>query len=212
MKSIYKLNILLFLFFHISFSLHSQEKHRTIKYGFVYGFGEQGIFPFSDDDYTYETQFYKAQLNYVFKEKGRFSFEINVEPSYYVSEHQLLNEHFIRPDYGSDYLEERERQTTKKTMKEYVLNIGAISRYNITKQFSAYALGSVGPMVIDTRTERMAKGFAFSDIFSFGLSYKIDKIILDARYGVRHVSNFQLKSPNSGYNSTNFEFGFLLDL
>ena len=67
-------------------------------------------------------------------------------------------------------------------------------------------------MIIDTRTERMAKGFAFSDIFSFGFSYKIKKVILDLRYGVRHVSNFQLKSPNSLYSSRNFEISFLVVL
>lgn len=212
MKSIYKLNLLLFLCIHITLSVNSQEKDRTIKYGFVYGVGEQGIFPFSDDDYLYETKSYKAQLNYVFKEVNKFSFELNVEPSVFISKHQLLNKYFVTPEYGSDYLEEREKQTTKKTMKEYSLGIGVISRYNFTENMSAYALGSVGPMIIDTRTERMAKGFAFSDIFSFGFSYKIEKVILDLRYGVRHVSNFQLKSPNSGYNSTNFEIGFLVDL
>jgi hypothetical protein len=212
MKTRFKLNGLLFLFIVIAINTYSQEKNTPIKYGFVYGFGEQGIFPFTDDDYLYETKSYKAQLNYVFKEKGSFSFEFNIEPSVFISKHQLLNKHFIRPDYGSDYLEERDRQTTKKTMKELSLGIGVISRYNFTENMSVYALGSVGPMIIDTRTERMAKGFAFSDILSFGLSYKIEKIILDLRYGYRHVSNFQLKSPNSGYNSTNFEIGFLLDL
>ncbi|AOW21999.1 hypothetical protein LPB138_03805 [Urechidicola croceus] len=77
---------------------------------------------------------------------------------------------------------------------------------------SIYAQGSIGPMITDTETERMAKGFAFSDVLSFGLSYKIKTIILDLRYGVRHVSNAELQQPNSGYNSTNFEFGFLVEL
>lgn len=212
MKSIHKLNLLLFLCIHITLSVNSQEKDRTIKYGFVYGIGEQGVFPFNDHDYLYETKSYKAQLNYVFKEVNNFSFELNVEPSIFISKHQLLNKYFVTPEYGSDYLEERERQTSKKTMNEYSLGIGIISRYSFTERMSIYAFGSVGPMIIDTRTERMAKGFAFSDIFSFGFSYKIEKIILDLRYGVRHVSNFQLKSPNSGYNSTNFEIGFLVDL
>jgi hypothetical protein len=51
-----------------------------------------------------------------------------------------VNEHFVRPDYGSDYLEERDRQTTKKTMKEYSLGIGVISRNNFTENMSLYAL------------------------------------------------------------------------
>lgn len=190
--------------------LNAQENKKTIKYGFNYGFGEQGIFPFSDNDYLYELQFYKGQINYVFKTKGEFSFELNFEPSIYITKHQLLNKHFITPDDGDDYLEQRERLTKKKTMKEYVLGIGIIARYYLIDDLSIYALGSVGPMIIDTETERMAKGFAFSDVFSLGLSYKLNSITIDTRYGVRHVSNLQLQSPNSGYNSTNFEIGLLI--
>jgi hypothetical protein len=40
MKSIYKLNLLLFVCIHITISVNSQEKDRTIKYGFIYGIGE----------------------------------------------------------------------------------------------------------------------------------------------------------------------------
>lgn len=190
--------------------VNSQENKKILKYGFNYGFGEQGIFPFSDNDYSYELQFYKGQINYVFKTKGKFSFELNFEPSIYITKHQLLNKHFVTPNDGDDYLEQRERLTKKKTMKEYVLGIGFIYRYKLVDNLSIYALGSVGPMIIDTETERMAKGFAFSDVFSFGLSYKLNLITIDTRYGVRHVSNFQLQNPNSGYNSTNFEIGILI--
>ena len=76
----------------------------------------------------------------MFKEVNNFSFELNVEPSVFIYKHQFVNEHFVRPDYGSDYLEERDRQTTKKTMKEYSLGIGVISRNNFTENMSLYAL------------------------------------------------------------------------
>ncbi len=190
--------------------MYSQkEKETKFKYGFNFGKGKQSIFPFGDKDYKYETTFYKGQINYTFKESGKFSFEINIEPSVYISEHQLLNKHFITPQENPNYIEEREIMTKNKTMKEYVLNLGVISRYHVNNNLSIYALGSVGPMTIDTKTERMAKGFSFSDIFAFGFSHKFKKVIVDFRYGIRHVSNFQLKNPNSGYNSTNFETGFL---
>lgn len=209
---IIKVATLICLFISFSSTIIAQESEKKIKYGFNYGKGELGNFPFEDKDYSYETTFYKAQINYILKDKEKFNLELNIEPSYYVSEHQLLNKYFIKPGDYDDYLTEREIMTTKKTMKEYVLNLGIIARYKFVKNLSAYALGSVGPMIIDTRTERMAKGFAFSDIFSLGLSYKINKITLDTRYSARHVSNLQLQSPNSGYNSTNFEFGFLVEL
>lgn len=199
---------ILFLFHTTSYS---QENTSKVKLGFIYGFGEQGVFPFSSTDYTYEIKFYKAQINYALFERGKFNFEINIEPSYYSSEHQLLNEHFVTPN-EEGYLHKRAKYTKLKSMNEYTLGLGFIVRYPIFEPLSVYALGSIGPMYIDTETERMAKGFAFSDIFSFGLSYKIKSISLDVRYGVRHVSNVNLQSPNNGYNSTNFEFGFLIDL
>lgn len=200
--------IALFLLINNQLALAQETRY---KYGFVFGTGEQGIFPFSDDDYVYETTFFKGQINYTFKRTAHFSFEINLEPSFYSSKHQLLNKYFITPENYENYVEEREIMTRRKTIKEYVLNIGVISRYHLNNKISIYALGSVGPMIIDTRTERMAKGFAFSDIFSLGVSHKFAKLILDFRYGIRHVSNLELKNPNSGYNSTNFEIGFLYD-
>ncbi len=204
------LTLTLFLLF-INLTSFSQDNNSKFKIGFNYGFGETNKFPFSTDDYTYDIQFYKIQLNYLWFEKGKFDFEINIEPSYYRSEHQLLNKYFVTPD-DPDYEEKREEFTQLKTMNEYVIGLGFIVRYPIIKPLTVYALGSIGPMYIDTRTERMAKGFAFSDVLSFGLSYKIKSIVFDIRYGVRHVSNAELQQPNSGYNSTNFEFGFLIDL
>ncbi|PHR74542.1 MAG: hypothetical protein COA67_00240 [Lutibacter sp.] len=209
MKSINKIPLILLIISCFAYNVHSQEK-KTIKYGFNYGIGKQGNFPVSDKDYLYELQFYKGQINYIFKTKGKFCFELNFEPSIYISKHQLLNKNFITPYSGDDYLERRERFTKKKTMKEYVLGVGIIARYNLVDNISIYALGSVGPMIIDTETERMAKGFAFSDVFSLGLSYKLNSITIDTRYGVRHVSNFNFQNPNSGYNSANFEIGVLI--
>ena len=210
MKTINKFQLVLILISFITYSIQSQEEKKSVKYGFNYGFGEQGIFPFSDNDYIYELKFYKGQINYTFKTNGKFSFELNFEPSLYITKHQLLNEYFVTPEENDDYVELRERFTKEKTMKEYVLGVGIIARYDLVKNLSVYALGSIGPMIIDTETERLAKGFAFSDVFSFGLSYKLNSITIDTRYGVRHVSNLYFQNPNSGYNSANFEIGFLI--
>ncbi|MDC9721302.1 MAG: acyloxyacyl hydrolase [Urechidicola sp.] len=208
-----KCNFLLLIIFLLSFnfSTYAQEENSKLKIGFNYGFGETDKFPFETDDYTYDIQFYKIQLNYLIFEWRKFDFEINVEPSYYQTEHQLLNKYFVTPD-DPDYLEKREEYTKLKTMNEYVLGIGFLIRYPIVDKLSVSALGSIGPMYIDTETERMAKGFAFSDVLSFGITYKVNKLAFDLRYGVRHVSNAELQQPNSGYNTTNLEFGVLIDL
>ncbi len=208
-----KFNFLILTIFLLSFSFFSsaQEESSKFKIGFNYGFGETDKFPFSTDNYTYNIQFYKIQLNYLIKEWRKFDFEINVEPSYYKTKHQLLNKYFVTPN-DPEYLEKREEYTKLKTMNEYVLGIGFLVRYPIVDKLSVSVLGSIGPMYIDTETERMAKGFAFSDVLSFGLTYKIKTLAFDVRYGVRHVSNAELQQPNSGYNSTNLEFGVLVDL
>ena len=202
------------LFFILSNALNgfSQEKSKKFKYGFNYGIGEQGIFPFHSKDYTYENQFYKLQVNYLIKQKNKYSLELNIEPSIYIAKHQLLNEQFVRPEDGENYLELREQYTQLKTMKEYSLGIGIIYRYQLNHTLSTYVIGSIGPMITDTETERMAKGFAFSDVFSIGFSHMVSSIIFDIRYGIRHVSNLNFSSPNSGYNATNIEVGFLIEL
>lgn len=208
MKCIY--NLILLSIFIFTFGVNAQsdlQNKNKISLGINYGLGTQESFPFNSKDYSYEIQFYKIQINYKLIESKKWSFEVNVEPSYYQAEHQLLNMYYVRPEMYDDYLEKREEFTKKKIINEYVLNIGIVARYKIYKSFSIYAMGSVGPMYSDTDTERMNAGFAFSDIFGFGVSYKINRFCLDFRYTLRHVSNLNISLPNNGYNSTNLEIG-----
>lgn len=195
-----------------AFSGHAQIKKENLKLGFTYGTGYQNKYPFNDTDYTHEVTFYKTQINYRFKEKQKWAFEINLEPSYNVVEHQLLNRFYIKPSDAENYQELNEFYMQKRTIKEYLLNCGFIVRYKIYEGISSYAVGSFGPMFSDKATERLAKGFAFSDIFGLGLSYEINKLQFDFRYSVRHTSNLELNQPNAGHNTTNTEFSVLFKL
>ena len=67
-------------------------------------------------------------------------------------------------------------------------------------------------MITDTETERLSKGFAFSDVIALGFSLKVDKVIFDIRPSLRHVSNAGLQSSNAGFNTKNIEFGLSLIL
>ena len=67
-------------------------------------------------------------------------------------------------------------------------------------------------MITDTETERLSKGFAFSDVLALGFSLKVDKVIFDVRPSLRHVSNAQLQSSNAGFNTSNIEFGISFSL
>lgn len=94
-----------------------------------------------------------------------------------------------------------------KTINEYALNAGIIYRRFLNAQASVFATLNSGPMYIDTDTERLKKGFAFSDVISIGYNYKWKKISFDAKFMFRHASNANLQKPNYGLNAAGFEFG-----
>ena len=195
-----------------SFVGNAQIKKENLKLGFTYGTGSQNKYPFNASDYTHEVSFYKIQINYRIKDKQKWAFEVNLEPSYNIAEHQLLNRFYVKPSDADNYKELNELYMQKRTINEYVLNVGFIARYKIYNGISSYAIGSVGPMISDKETERLAKGFAFSDIFGLGLSYEFGKMLFDFRYSVRHTSNLEIKQPNGGHNTTNTEFSVLFKL
>jgi Lipid A 3-O-deacylase (PagL) len=192
--------------------LHAQEKDRTIRVGLNYGLGTQNFFPYNDPDYTYKVRAYKGLINFTLKKSRRFSYELQLEPGIYLASHQLLNEYFIQPDYGADYIAQREIFKKEKTITEYVLNVEILVRYDLNDRFSVFILGSTGPMFSDTATERLARGFAFSDLFAFGATYKTGNIMFELRPGLRHVSNLDIQFPNSGHNSTSIDFGISVSI
>ena len=99
-----------------------------------------------------------------------------------------------------------------KSINEYVLNIGIVYRRILSKNSSVFAVLNTGPMYIDTDTERLKKGFAFSDVFAIGYNYKYKKISFDVKSMFRHASNANIQMPNFGLNSVGFEFGTYLEL
>lgn len=95
----------------------------------------------------------------------------------------------------------------KKTINEYVLNLGLLYRKFFNPNSSVFATINTGPMYIDTETERLKRGFAFSDVFSVGYNYRAKKISFEVKCMYRHVSNANLQKPNFGLNSYGIEFG-----
>ncbi|MCC9063913.1 acyloxyacyl hydrolase [Flavobacterium piscisymbiosum] len=190
------------LFLCVVFYAFAQDKKGKIAIGLNYGFGSE----FSNSNYTFTNHFYKTQLYYRIKETKHFQYEILVQPEINFAIHQLLNFYFVKPE-TPDYIEKREEYTKLKDVHEYVLNFGFLVRKPIGKIFSIYVLGSIGPMITDTETERMSDGFAFADVLAFGISAKVDQFRFDIRPSIRHVSNAGLNSENAGYNTKNIEIG-----
>jgi len=109
--------ILCFLVIAQSFA---QEEPRSLRLGINYAIGKQQIFPYNSPDYSYNIDGYKIQINYPVRRSGAFSYELQLEPGIYSAKHQLLNEFFVQPKDGSDFLEQREIFTGEKTITEYI--------------------------------------------------------------------------------------------
>jgi len=171
-------------------------------YGFSYGYGKE----FKNWDYAYTNSFYKAQFYYKINKSEKFHYQITIQPEYNKATHQLLNFYFVTPDVPH-YQELRDEFTKLKDINEYALNIGMTFRKPIGKHWSIYGLLSVGPMITDTETERLSKGFAFADVAAIGVSYHTRHFSIDFRPQLRHTSNAGLQDSNAGFNTYNLEFG-----
>lgn len=196
----------IFFILTLVFTYHTffaQDKGSKIILGLAYGIGNE----LKNSDYTYTNNYYKLQVYYAFKDTKNFRYEVLLQPELNFAKHELLNFYFVKPN-DPNYIEKRERFTKLKDIREYVFNIGFLMRKPVFKTASIYFLGSVGPMYADTETERLSKGFAFSDVLAVGFTFKINSVTVDIRPNFRHVSNAGLQDSNSGYNTKNIEFGF----
>lgn len=186
--------------------LNAQQKS-NFKIGLGYGFGSE----FNNRNYTFENHFYKLLLYYKVKETKNFKYEILIQPEINFAKHQLLNLYFVKPE-APNFEGKRIQYMQLKDVREYVLNIGFVIRKPINKMYSCYLIGSIGPLITDTETERMSKGFAFADVLSLGITADLNRFQLDLHPSLRHVSNAGLGSSNAGYNTKNIEFSISYNL
>ncbi|KFF06154.1 acyloxyacyl hydrolase [Flavobacterium reichenbachii] len=198
---------LVFIFFSFWVLTASAQFAGKFSIGFNYGFGSE----FKNKDYTFENNFCKLQIYYTLKENKNINYQILVQPEINFAKHKLLNLYFVKPE-TPNFEEKRAIYTQSKNIREYVLNIGFLVRKPINEELSVYALASIGPMITDTETERMSKGFAFADVLAVGFCVKIRRTQFDIRPSLRHVSNAGLGSSNAGYNTKNLEFGVSYNL
>ncbi|MDR6969170.1 hypothetical protein J2X31_003197 [Flavobacterium arsenatis] len=198
---------LLFIFTLLCSFLFSQEKEQNLALGFSYGIGDE----VKNTNYTYTNRYLKGQFYYSFLTVKNFKLELLLQPEINFAKHQLLNLYFVTPE-EPDFEAKREAYTKLKDIREYVLNVGLVIRKPITDTFSIYALLSIGPMITDTETERLSKGFAFSDVLGIGFSLKTKKVTFDVRPNFRHTSNAGLQNSNAGFNTYNIEAGIIFPL
>lgn len=190
----------------VAFRALGQEDDPSWRIGAEFGTGKQQFHPiFHDYSYRHDVTGYKFLLNRRLSPFGTFGWELQIEPSFYAAHQQLLNPYDTSPTT-------RARYTSGEVVREYVVNPGILGRYNPTPRFSLFFLLSVGPAWIDTATERLAKGFAFSDILAGGVGLRFGRALVEFRPGLRHVSNLYTQKPNHGYNSGTFDLALSIYL
>jgi len=204
--------IALICWYHVScFSQTKSKKLQPDTIEIYYGFGNEHTFLFNDADYLYKTQYIKASFQYALNDKkNRLS--LAIQPQIHFLQHQLLNRFFVR-ETEENFEEDRIRFSKLKQMRLYGLEVELNVRRIVLKKLEISAFFAVGPAIIDTRTERLAKGFTFMETIGFGLHYKLSqKLFLALRPTFSHVSNARLQLPNSGFNVMNLEAGISWNL
>lgn len=190
-------------------SVYAQETEKPNRYavGLAYGTGSE----FKNTDYSYTNRYVQAQFYYSLNPGKKWEYQVALQPEVNFATHRLKNYYFMTPD-KPNYEQRRDEYMKLKDIREYILNVALFVRYNFTEDFSMYAMGNVGPMITDTDTERLTKGFAFCDVFAIGAAYRIGDVTIDVRPNVRHTSNAGLQDSNAGFNTRNIIFGVKMPL
>lgn len=167
-------------------SIYAQKIDHKLLIGFGYSEGTSLKPIFNWDSYDYHFSSFRLQINYTFHQSRKFDYELCIEPSYYRTTFSELND----PKYPFTY----------NDINEFALNIGFISNWRMGDMINIYGLLSSGPEYLDIDTTRQKGGFAMSNILALGFRLNLNRIALDFRSGIRHVSNAGINKPNLGYN------------
>ena len=204
----------IFLFITLLFvltSITAQESKKGLfnikKVGFLYNNANEKNFIFNDKDFSYSTNTYKLQAFFNLGTWKSLKFELILQPQIKILEHQLLNKQFVLPT-EKNYQEKRTEFTTPKTMHLYAFELGFVIKKKISRRLDYLIKMGLGIAAIDTRTERLAKGFTFIENATLGVSYNfVDKTFLFVGCNIGHVSNLDTQKPNNGYSIVGFEVG-----
>ena len=198
------------LLFHFSFAF-GQSKNSVLnslkKVGILYSDAKQNNFLFTDPDYNYKTNLLKFQFFYQLKKNKNWRMNLVLQPQIQSIKHQLLNEQFITPE-DINYEFYREKFTQKKHISLYAFELGIQVSKLVFKNVSFETILGLGAAYIDVETERLARGFTFIENISIGLAHSSNnsEIYIGSHFG--HISNLNIKLPNSGYNILGFEIGY----
>lgn len=165
--------------------------------------GNENSFLFNDPDYFYRTNTLKLELYYPLTKWKKYDISLIIQPQTQLIKHQLYNEQFVRPDI-KDYLEKRARFTKLKSISITAIEFTIDVKRQLLKHTAVFIQFGLGFAIVDTSTERLAKGFTFIENINTGLEFLINKKISMRLFGgIGHVSNLNFQKPNAGYNLFN---------
>lgn len=177
---------------HVEDSTESQKKIRISEVAFYTGFGvgqDKGNIP----EGTYRPLFFIGRVAIDLIQKhtsNRFRYQLFLEPQF---NKVLIGS--LRNPVNNDF--------------EYGLNIGFQHLFTISPRIVINTFISTGPHYISVDTRSQANGFIFSDNFGIGCYFFLYRdFAVNVGFRLRHMSNAQLKMPNSGINTYNFMIGF----
>lgn len=179
----------------------ARAEGRAWRFGVALGYGTQDVRPVGNPGYSHQTALLKLLANRPLAGSTHLSLELQLEPFVGFSHHRLRNPWFVKPSDGPDYLAKRARFLAGETYREYGVDVGLVGRWRATRRLSLFVMAGVGPMYGDAATERLARGFAFSDVVAVGAGYRLRGVLVEVRPGFRHVSNAYLQLPNAGHNA-----------
>jgi hypothetical protein len=190
----------------------AQESDPGWRVGLGASYGTQRTRPFGNRNYLHDLTGYKLQANRGLWAVGALGLELQLEPTVYRVRHRLLNQYFWGPSHGPDHLAESARFQRGESYEEVALNVGLVARAQVLGPLSLFVLGGVGPMWSFDGTERLARGFAFTDVIAAGAGLRMGDALLEVRPGLRHESNLQTQLPNSGHNETVLDVALSFEL
>lgn len=199
------ITLMLFFFFN---GIYAQEKYGCLTMGVYFGLGDD----LGSVSYSYKSRYIKIQFSTVVKESKIFKYLLFIQPQKDYIEYKRGRESSINVANVSAQIQNIDEYNPSVFINDYRLNFGLIISKRIADWSSVFLLVSAGPMITDTETDRLSKGFAFANILSLGVSFKIGKTQIELRPNFSHISNASLQKINGGYNSFNFDFGLIYPL
>ncbi|MFD2567859.1 acyloxyacyl hydrolase [Pseudotenacibaculum haliotis] len=207
-SSLKRLSIFFLFLSSFAFGQEKEDDTRKLKkVGVLFNNAKQNNFLFSDKDYDYKTNTFKAQLFYSLRKGENWDINLIVQPQFQIAEHQLLNIFFVTPD-EPNFEDLRDRYSQKKTISLYAFELGFQLRKELLDSLFFESTLGLGVAYIDVETERLAQGFTFLENLSVGLAYQLKNTEFYLGTNVGHVSNFNIQKPNSGYDLLGFEIGY----